>query len=131
MTQYNITFHIPIYGVGHPIFTILTCNLLKKEIRQRCRDLGQLHQLRQNYMMTYSSVSLILTVFTRRSLCKLCELCALCLLCELCEQGRTGHLVYRAYAWWTVQYWGRLGPKNAPKCPKMPFGAQNIHQNAP
>jgi len=72
--------------------------------------------------VTYSSVSLILTVFTRRSLC------------ELREQGRTGHLAYRAYARWTVQYWGRSGafwgPKNEPKCPSIPFRALKMHQSA-
>ena len=26
------------------------------------------------------------------------------------EQGRIGHLAYRAYARWAVQYWGHLGP---------------------
>ena len=35
-------------------------------------------------------------------------------------QGRTGHLAYRAYARWAVQYWGRLGP----------FGALQMHQHA-
>ena len=35
-------------------------------------------------------------------------------------QGRTGHLAYRAYARWAVQYWGRSGP----------FGALKMHQNA-
>ena len=37
-----------------------------------------------------------------------------------------GGLASGVYAWWAVQYWAVWGHFGAPKCPKMPLGAQSV-----